>query len=109
MLLRGASAAVVLYGVLQVGRDAANGLYGLIQGNFYGPFMEILGSSVAFIIPGVLLGLTSNRIARWIVPAGLRTDGCPHCGYSLKNLKSPICPECGNDIGPARDRAPRPR
>lgn len=23
---------------------------------------------------------------------------CPKCGYSLKDLKSPICPECGTNL-----------
>lgn len=47
-----------------------------------------------------------RRIARWIIPDGFRVDVCPACGYSLKNLNSPICPECGSDVRPAAAAVP---
>lgn len=37
-------------------------------------------------------------VVRWIVPYPAREATCAQCGYSLKNLKSPICPECGADV-----------
>jgi hypothetical protein len=41
-----------------------------------------------------------KRLVRWIVPLGDRGGECPRCGYVLKDLKSPVCPECGLDLRP---------
>jgi len=40
-----------------------------------------------------------RMLVRWIVPVPPRELGCPKCGYSLKGIKSPICPECGANLG----------
>lgn len=39
-----------------------------------------------------------KRLVRWIVPIGDSDQLCSKCGYSLKDLKSPICPECGTNL-----------
>ncbi len=67
----------------------------------------ILGSSMGLSIFNVLwvllpligaigLRLLEKRLIAFLAP--LPSRGCPQCGYSLVNLRSPICPECGSDV-----------
>lgn len=46
----------------------------------------------------VAMLLLEKRLVRWLVPPGTRMDMCRSCGYSLRNLRSPVCPECGTDV-----------
>lgn len=55
--------------------------------------VPLLMCVLAIIFAGV-----ERWVVRWIVPLPARELACPKCGYSLKNLKSPICPECGTDL-----------
>ncbi len=59
---------------------------------------NILAFSGPEILLVVVLFLLESRIVRWIVPLPPRHSGCPKCGYSLKDLKSPVCPECGTNL-----------
>jgi rRNA maturation protein Nop10 len=54
-------------------------------------FVEVVGSAT---LPLLLL-FFHRRLVRFIIPTP--KHACPHCGYSLSNLKSPFCPECGSD------------
>lgn len=53
-------------------------------------------------VPQLLLLLAAvifhGPLVRWIVPTPLPDHSCPKCNYSLKDLKSPICPECGTSL-----------
>lgn len=51
------------------------------------------------------LMILEQRLVRWLVPMPTPDHVCHQCGYSLKNLKSPVCPECGVDLSP-RGRIP---
>jgi hypothetical protein len=51
---------------------------------------------VLLVIVAVVLWLCQNILARLIVPRVGPT--CPECSYSLRNLKSTRCPECGADV-----------
>jgi len=57
------------------------------------PILLWLGSGAALIA-------FERPLVRWLVPRVAGGHVCLNCGYSLKNLRSPICPECGTDIGP---------
>lgn len=99
VLLRIAAAAMVIYATLRIIGYTVMAVWGLIYRNpFELPSYEIVDSIAIFGVPGVVLAVISRRLARWLVPPGVRGDECPHCGYSLKHLKSPICPECGADV-----------
>ncbi len=99
VLLRIASAAMVIYASVRNFGYAVMSVWGLIYGNpFQLPSYDIVESIAIFGVPGVVLAVVSHRLARWLVPSGVRGDECPNCGYSLKHLKSPICPECGADV-----------
>jgi hypothetical protein len=39
-----------------------------------------------------------DNLVRWIVPIPRPDHLCPKCNYSLKDLRSPICPECGTNL-----------
>lgn len=55
------------------------------------------------ILFATLLILFEKRIIRWLVPTPPPSTACPKCGYPMKDLRAPICPECGTDLRP---RAP---
>lgn len=57
---------------------------------------------IVWPIAATLLLVFERRLAAWLVPMPTPGNVCHQCGYSLKNLKSPICPECGADVGPQR-------
>jgi hypothetical protein len=76
-------------------------------------FQPIYSGGIQFLVPGIWNFLTTDvpqlllvaalflleqRLVRWIVPMPSRHAACPTCGYSLKDLKSPICPECGTSL-----------
>lgn len=53
---------------------------------------------------------TARAPARMMPPPrpGAATDPrCPHCGYSMKGLRSLKCPECGKTVSPSRLGRPR--
>lgn len=59
-----------------------------------------------------------KRLIRWLVPNTVVAKNiCPACGYNVKNLNSPVCPECGEHLPisrpailnpPGTPRAPAP-
>lgn len=53
-----------------------------------------------WLFVAAVLIVAERPLTRWLIPAGSPANLCLNCGYSLKNLKSPICPECGADVGP---------
>ena len=101
---------IVLYGVMccydlargQVGTtlsvllNGSNnaGNWGFVLLNELGGYVR---SSPEFALLAVLLW-QETRLVRWIVPLGDSGTLCSKCGYSLKDLKSPICPECGTNL-----------
>ena len=73
----------------------------LIDFGFVQDFMHFLGffaGDVPRVLFLVALVLCERRLASWIVPVGRAENLCLNCGYSLKDLKSPICPECGTNL-----------
>ena len=53
----------------------------------------------SLLLLALALWLAQQRLARLVVPDLGRT--CPECGYSLRNRKSPGCPECGAGMTPS--------
>lgn len=80
-----------------------------VSGVLYNPLSQTLnnlGEGIflyrsVHIIGGILILHFSRRLAFWLIPDGFRNDLCRACGYSLKTLKSPVCPECGANIRPS--------
>lgn len=66
---------------------------GALSGGFV--LQQVLQLIAAISLP-LLLVLFENRLARWIIPTP--KHACPSCGYPLANLKSPVCPECGDNV-----------
>ncbi len=103
MALRAAAVGLIVYGVVSDQHSIQNVFSTALHGQLnLGTIIDLFARPMRLVLPGLVLALASRRLAAWIVPAGgagLRADGCPHCGYSVKNLKSPICPECGGDLG----------
>ncbi len=56
-------------------------------------------ASLAYFVPAVLMLCFPNRVATLLVriPSQIR---CPSCRYSIGNLKTSKCPECGLPLGP---------
>ena len=86
---------------------AAVGLGAVLQPMYMGgPEYLVAGlwNFLAGYVPSLLLALVmfffEKRLVRWIVPTGDSGQLCSKCGYSLKDLKSPICPECGTNLRP---------
>jgi hypothetical protein len=78
-------------------------LAGNIDGFAMGGVMAVIFSlaiplACRCALAGAVL-LMERPLVRWLVPvSGMGEHACPKCGYSLKNLKSPVCPECGMDL-----------
>lgn len=56
------------------------------------PFTLTYECAPALAIALMLL-LSERRLVAWLVP--LPKDDCPACGYSLDQITTPKCPECG--------------
>ena len=52
------------------------------------------------ILTAALLGRAWHRATRRV--ARLQTQHCEQCGYSLRGLSEPRCPECGTPFDPSR-------
>jgi hypothetical protein len=96
-----ARAGLVLWG-LWVSLRAAGAVWDFVQ-------LAMIGNPVQVLVHPLLgalgdLGiwavalLLHGRIVRWVVPMGKPADVCPRCGYSLRNLRGGVCPECGLDL-----------
>ncbi|MEM8757867.1 MAG: hypothetical protein AAGF47_08810 [Planctomycetota bacterium] len=102
--LRGVGLLVMLYSVARLG------------GHVYSHFDRFLNMArgtqqadwliVQTVMPAALLLFSiaavffPRLLARWIVPAW-SPNRCPACGFSLVDLASDLCPECGVHLGPA--------
>jgi hypothetical protein len=69
---------------------------GMGGGSLY--VMSFAASLAVGVISLAAIIFFERTLVRWIVPMPRRDAGCPACGYSLKDLKSPICPECGTNL-----------
>lgn len=77
-------------------------------GGVGGVFERVIDNGLAmgvWLVSALALLLLERRLSRWLVPMPTPDHVCHECGYSLKNLKSPVCPECGVDLSP-RGRIP---
>jgi len=63
----------------------------------YMPF----GSAWGMLIPGVIIGVLSKRISKWIFP--YPDYVCLGCGYSLDRRENERCPECGRSVAEKRE------
>ena len=65
---------------------------------FFQAVLNFLFQHVPALLLIVALIVFEQRLVRWIVPTPRPDTSFPKCGYSLKDLKSPICPECGTSL-----------
>lgn len=87
-----------------LGGDVYPGWPGGVGGVIERVFENGLGIGV-WLVSALSLLMLERRLSRWLVPMPAPDHVCHQCGYSLKNLKSPVCPECGVDVSP-RGRIP---
>lgn len=56
--------------------------------------LDDLGQLILFALALILI-FRANFVSR-LVMRGFRSTGqCPDCGYNVRGLKAPTCPECG--------------
>lgn len=59
-------------------------------------FAPRLASGIVAIALASGMLILQRGLAAMLVPMGRRVDSCLNCGYSLKNLRTNVCPECGS-------------
>ncbi|HOW73631.1 MAG TPA: hypothetical protein PKY77_23775 [Phycisphaerae bacterium] len=73
----------------------------LTGGNVRGPFwLESIGISVSYFLPAILLTVIAYGVLmRPFEPTpDARETRCRKCGYILRGISEPRCPECGERI-----------
>jgi hypothetical protein len=98
VLVRSAAVVVAVFGAVDLAMSLLARTERITDFSLFEYRGAVIAAVLLYGLPALVIGLVSRRLSRWIVPAGLRSDACMNCGYSLKNLKSPICPECGADV-----------
>ncbi|MCZ6837619.1 MAG: hypothetical protein O7G85_17740 [Planctomycetota bacterium] len=98
IILRFVSFVMCLWGIVALGFVV---LETIIAGNIFYLFrnrssVETIAFSLVLTVSGLVLALSTQRLAQWIVP--LPKKVCPKCGYRLIRLMRPRCPECGLDL-----------
>lgn len=92
-------AALRLTGVLMFAMSISPAVSWFIEGFVDEDFFDLyyyadrITSVIVFIVAGVLLIFLNKSLAQLLVP--LPQNECPRCGYSLRQLVSASCPECG--------------
>lgn len=91
------AASVVLPGLENWHRTIANGMRYVATSQPAGAGLAV---SVAYFLPSSLLAVaTFGLLSRWRRP--YPSDGetrCRRCGYILRGISEPRCPECGERI-----------
>ena len=101
MVVRAGIVAFAFWGLWGCATQITYPLSRLLQGDVPQMLLALIdwvSGSAPMLLLAAGLALFEGRLVRWIVPYPPREATCPQCGYSLKNLKSPICPECGADF-----------
>jgi len=59
-----------------------------------------LGGLAGLVVASVTFAARWKRLTRTVPwdPALRAATGCPQCGYNLRGLTTPRCPECGTDL-----------
>jgi hypothetical protein len=94
------AALLCLARALWIGSDAMGGI---VFPSLPTAIQHLIDNGFAILVwvaAGAGLVLFERLLVRWLIPSAGTGAECGNCGYSLKNLKSPICPECGADVGP---------
>lgn len=114
MLLRAALLLWIGYTAVQLVQALIAAVQGILGGGYpIGAFVyEVVIPLVFRIALAAAVMLIEGPLVRWLVPIGQRENSCPRCGYALKDLKSPVCPECGLNMqagaqGPTPGGGPR--
>lgn len=68
-----------------------------------GMVLLMMCGGMAALLPGAGIMFFSRPLAAYLVP--LPREECPGCGYSLRDIESDRCPECGVQlpVGASRD------
>lgn len=83
--------------------------YGVVLRRWSVPSLAIDVASVVWALPPIycLLAVPVTLIAQRYRRVGFPPMGvCQTCGYSLRGLSTPRCPECGEPFGPQDKSAP---
>lgn len=93
--LRGLVLMLGLIFLLRVGDQLGVYVFSQQMPDITGVFISLVGHA-GLLVPMLGIVVLERRLLSWLVPAP--KPGCPNCGYPVKNLRSPICPECGTDL-----------
>ena len=117
LALRAVAMFMIVYGGVHILRAFGSAFGYAVSGSpflhqllavFYSNNYNAFWYGLSFALPGFIVGSTSRRFARWLVPADAHE--CPACGYALQQLTTTRCPECGFSLGGAADQGtPTPR
>lgn len=101
MIVRAGVVVFGFWGLWACARQATYPLTCVLRGDWAQAapaLIDLLTVTGPVLLLAAALVLCEGKLVRWIVPFPPREATCAQCGYSLKNLKSPICPECGADF-----------
>lgn len=65
----------------------------------------VAAQTVFIVAVGVTCGTTAAIAARWWAAREEVGGSCPKCGYDLRGLPEPRCPECGAAVDPSAIRS----
>lgn len=98
MIVRSCIVAYAAWAIYKIVPVLWSVILGAMQGGGWVYFQNVGVVPVLMCVLALVFFGVERWVVRWIVPLPAREQACPKCGYSLKNLKSPICPECGTDL-----------
>jgi hypothetical protein len=99
IMLRVAVLVWVAYSVWHAVDGLLGNISGFVMAGIGGLVYELVLPLMGRLFLAAALVFLEKPLVRWLVPASAGGENtCPKCGYSLKNLKSPVCPECGMNL-----------
>lgn len=75
-------------------------LFGRVMQEVYDKVGVVLGAGILFFLPTVLAGMGAyGLLTKYLGPRVVDSETrCRNCGYILRGISEPRCPECGERI-----------
>lgn len=92
------AALLLCYGTVFAYRGGAPWVYlcRSVRDGYFAQALMFLSFTGVFVVVPVLLAVASRKI--FVSPSNIRPGHCSKCGYDLRGLPEPRCPECGRDF-----------